>query len=155
MPWRFSWDSETGDMWVGDIGQNLFEEVDIARIGENHGWNVFEGFSPFSNQYRRDGEVFTPPVVSYRRKEGVSVTGGYVYRGKKSPSYVGAYIFSDFESKKIWAIQQTDRKLVKIRQIGTVPQKPASFGIAPDGELFIVGYEGTIYQLMLDDSVFE
>ena len=155
MPWRFSWDSETKDMWVGDIGQNLFEEVNIARVGENHGWNVYEGFAPFSNQYRRAEESFTPPVVSYRRKEGVSVTGGYVYRGKKSPSYVGTYIFSDFESKRIWAIRQADRKLVEIRQIGTVPQKPSSFGVAPDGELFIVGYEGTIYKLVLDDSVFE
>ena len=155
MPWRFSWDSKTKDLWVGDIGQNLFEEVSIARIGENHGWNVYEGFTPFSNQYRRKGERFTPPVVSYRRKHGVSVTGGHVYRGKRSPSYVGAYIFSDFESKRIWALTQTDRKLAMIRQIGNCPEKPASFGIDSSGELFIVGYQGTIFRLVLDDSVFE
>jgi putative heme-binding domain-containing protein len=155
MPWRFSWDSKTQDMWVGDIGQNLFEEVSIARVGENHGWNVYEGFTPFSNQYRRGSETFTPPVVSYRRKHGVSVTGGHVYRGKRSPSFVGAYIFSDFESKRIWALTQSDRKLLKIRQIGNCPEKPASFGIDNQGELFIVGYQGTIYRVVLDDSVFE
>ena len=155
MPWRFSWDSQTGEMYVGNIGQNLFEEVSMPRVGENHGWNVFEGFAPFSNLYRRRGEKYTPPVVSYRRKDGVSVTGGYVYRGTRSPSYVGAYIFSDFESKTIWAMTQTDRTLVKIHKIGMVPEKPASFGVAADGELFIVGYEGTIYRLLLDDSVFE
>jgi putative heme-binding domain-containing protein len=155
MPWRFCWDSETHDMWVGEIGQNLFEEVTIARVGENHGWNVFEAFSPFSNQYRRQDEQFTPPVYSYRRKHGVSVTGGYVYRGQRNPSYVGAYIFSDFESKRIWALTQTNRQLTKVRQIGTCPEKPASFGIDTDGELFIVGYEGTIFRLVLDDSVFE
>ncbi len=155
MPWRFSWDSQTGEMYVGNIGQNLFEEVNMPRVGENHGWNVFEGFAPFSNQYRRRGEKYTPPVLSYRRKDGVSVTGGYVYRGTRSPSYVGAYIFSDFESKTIWAMTQTDRTLTKIRKIGTVPEKPASFGLAADGELLIVGYEGTIYRLLLDDSVFE
>ena len=142
-------------MYVGDIGQNLFEEVNMPRLGENHGWNVYEGFAPFSKQYQRSGENFTPPVVSYRRKTGVSVTGGYVYRGSRSPSYVGAYIFSDFESKTIWAMTQRDRKLTKIRKIGMVPEKPASFGVAADGELFIVGYQGTIYRLVLDESVFE
>ena len=138
MPWRFSWDFKTGDLWVGDIGQNLFEEVSIARLGENHGWNVYEGFMPFSNQYRRSGETFTAPVYSYRRKQGVSVTGGHVYRGQRSPSFVGAYIFSDFESKTIWALTQSNRQLTKIRQIGTCPEKPSSFGIDADGELFIV-----------------
>lgn len=155
MPWRFSWDRETNDMWVGEIGQNLFEEVSIVRVGENHGWNVYEGFTPFSNQYRRVGETFTPPVFSYRRKLGVSVTGGHVYRGKRSPSYVGTYIFSDFESKRIWALTQSDRKLIKVRQIGTCPEKPASFGIDHAGELYVVGYEGTIFRVVLDDSVFE
>lgn len=155
MPWRFSWDPITDDLWVGDIGQQLFEEVSIARLGENHGWNVYEGFMKFSNQYRREGESYTPPVFSYRRKYGVSVTGGYVYRGQRNKSYYGAYIFSDFESKRIWALTQSDRKLVKVRQIGTSPQKPSSFGVDHEGELFLVGYEGTIYRVVLDDSVFE
>lgn len=155
MPWRFSWDSQTQDMWVGDIGQNLFEEVSIARIGENHGWNVYEGFTPFSQRYRRSGEQFTQPVISYRRKLGVSVTGGYVYRGQRSPSFVGTYIFGDFESKRIWALTQKDRQLLQVRQIGNCPEKPASFGMDHDGELFVVGYEGTIYRLILDDAVFE
>ena len=155
MPWRFSWDSVTGDMWVGEIGQALFEEVSIVRLGENHGWNVYEAFTRFSDRYHRDGARYTPPVISYRRKDGVSVTGGYVYRGKKSPSYYGVYIFSDFESKKIWAATQADRKLLRIRQIGTSPEQPSSFGIDLDGELFLVGYQGTIFRVVLDDSVFE
>ena len=155
MPWRFSWDTKTHDLWVGDIGQYLFEEVSIARVGENHGWNVYEGFTPFSDRYRRDNESFTPPIISYRRKEGVSVTGGYVYRGNRSPSFAGAYLFSDFESKRIWALTQEGRQLTKVRQIGNSPEKPASFAIAPDGELFLIGYEGTIYRVILDDAVFE
>ena len=155
MPWRFSWDSETGDFWVGDIGQNLFEQVRIVRNGENHGWNVFEGFEEFSNRYRRKGEKYVPPVLSYRRKEGVSVTAGYVYRAKKESSYYGTFIFADFESKRIWAMTQKDRKLVKVRQIASCPEKPCSFGIDHTGELFVIGYEGTIYRLVLGDSVFE
>ena len=135
--------------------QRLFEEVSIVRLGENHGWNVFEGFTHFSDRYRRKGQKYTLPVLSYRRKHGVSVTGGYVYRGKRSKSFYGAYIFSDFESKRIFAATQSGRKLTKIRQIGTSPQKPSSFGIDSDGELFLVGYEGTIYRVILDDAVFE
>ena len=155
MPWRFSWDSKTGDLWVGDIGQNLFENVRIVRNGENHGWNVYEGFAEFSDRYRRKGEKYIPPVLSYRRRDGVSVTAGYVYRGKRSSSYYGAFIFADFESKRIWAMTQKDRKLVKVRQIGSCPEKPCSFGIDNNGELLVIGYEGTIYRLVLDDSVFE
>jgi glucose/arabinose dehydrogenase len=155
MPWRFSWDSKTGDLWVGDIGQNLFENVRIVRNGENHGWNVYEGFAEFSDRYRRKGEKYIPPVLSYRRRDGVSVTAGYVYRGKRNSSYYGAFIFADFESKRIWAMTQKDRKLIKVRQIGSCPEKPCSFGIDNNGELLVIGYEGTIYRLVLDDSVFE
>jgi putative heme-binding domain-containing protein len=154
MPWRFSFDPITGDLWVGDVGQNLFEEVSIARAGENHGWNVYEGFMRFSDRYRREGETYTSPVMTYRRKHGVSVTGGYVYRGKRNASYYGTYIFGDFESKRIWALTQADRQLIKVRQIGESPQKIASFGVDSDGELLLVGYEGTIFRLVLGDSDF-
>jgi putative heme-binding domain-containing protein len=154
MPWRFSFDPVTGDLWVGDVGQNLFEKVAIVRLGENHGWNVYEGFMKFSDRYRREGVKYTPPVMSYRRKFGVSVTGGYVYRGKRNPAYVGTYIFGDFESKRIWALSQTDRQLTRVRQIGESPERIASFGVASNGELLMVGYEGTIYRLVLDQSDF-
>ena len=154
MPWRFSWDSKTKEMYVGDIGQNLYEEINMPKLGENHGWNVYEAFTPFSRQYLRNEEAFTPPVIAYRRKHGVSVTGGYVYRGNRSPSYVGKYIFADFETKTIWALTQKNRKLVDVRVIGKVPEKPCSFGVDHDGELFIVGYQGTIYKLILDDSLY-
>ena len=94
-------------------------------------------------------------MIAYRRKLGVSVTGGYVYRGKRSPSYVGAYIYGDFESKRIWALTQTGRRLTKVRQIGESPEQISSFGIDADGELFVVGYQGTIFRVVLDESVFE
>ena len=154
MPWRFSFDPVTNDLWVGDVGQNLFEKVTIVRSGENHGWNVYEAFMKFSDRYRRAGETYTPPVFAYRRKYGPSVTGGYVYRGKRSPSYYGSYIFGDFESKRIWALTQAERQLTSVRQIGESPQKIASFGVDPDGELLLVGYEGTIFKLALEESDF-
>jgi Glucose / Sorbosone dehydrogenase len=77
------------------------QKVTIARAGENHGWNVYEGFMKFSDQYRREGQTYTPPVMAYRRKYGPSVTGGYVYRGRRNASYYGAYFFGDFESRRI------------------------------------------------------
>ena len=64
-PWRFSFDSANGDLWVGDVGQNRFEEVSIVRAGENHGWNVYEGFELFSTQYRKENSTFIPPIISF------------------------------------------------------------------------------------------
>jgi len=153
--WRFSWDPLTKDMWIGDVGQNSYEEITIAQKGENHGWNIYEGFSEHSKQYRRDGTTYISPVFAYPRNLGVSVTGGYVYRGKRSPSFYGVYIFADYESKRIWGLTQSKRKLLKIREIGRSEQRIASFGEDHAGELYAVGYEGMIYRIDLDEAVFE
>jgi glucose/arabinose dehydrogenase len=104
-PWRFCFDRLTGDLWLADVGQDRVEEVDIVHRGENYGWNVFEGFEPFSNQYRKEGRTFTKPVFAYRRKYGNSITGGHVYRGDKNSSFYGAYICGDYNSKRIFAIR--------------------------------------------------
>ncbi|MEY4918354.1 MAG: hypothetical protein RL616_2267, partial [Verrucomicrobiota bacterium] len=85
-PWRASFDWLTGDLWLGDVGQDQFEEITIPRAGENHGWNVFEGVTPYSERYRRAGENFVPPVFTYSHRVGVSVTGGFVYRGQRAPA---------------------------------------------------------------------
>jgi glucose/arabinose dehydrogenase len=153
-PWRFSFDTATGDLWVGDVGQDRYEEVDIVRRGENHGWNVYEGFEPFSNQFRRPSEVFTAPVFAYPRKYGPSVTGGFVYRGDSKSPLHGAYIFGDYESKRVWALTQQDRQLKLIRQIGRCPQRVVSFGEDWNHELYVVGYEGTVYKLDLTAASF-
>src|SRR5262249_12679772 len=100
-PWRFSFDTLTGDLWVGDVGQDRYEEVDVVKPGENYGWNVYEGFEPFSNRYRKEGAKYVPPIFSYGRKFGVSVTGGYVYRANPKSSFYGVYIFGDFQSQRI------------------------------------------------------
>ena len=146
-PWRFSFDSLTGDLWVGDVGQDRVEEVCIVRRGENHGWNVYEGFEPFSNRYRKEGAAYTPPVFAYRRKYGNSITGGYVYRGDKQSSFYGVYICGDYTSKRIWGLTQENRKLKTVRQIGLSPQGIASFATDEQGNIYVVGYEGMIYKL--------
>jgi glucose/arabinose dehydrogenase len=104
-PWRFSFDPKTGDLWVGDVGQDRYEEVDLVRRGENYGWNVYEGFEPFSNRYRQDGRVYVPPIFAYPRKFGVSVTGGFVYRAKKFSSFEGVYVFGDYESRRLFGLR--------------------------------------------------
>jgi putative heme-binding domain-containing protein len=154
-PWRFSFDRLTGDLWVGDVGQDRVEEVTIVRRGENHGWNVFEGFEPFSNQYRRDGEQYVPPVFAYRRKFGNSITGGYVYRGDRQSSFYGVYICGDYTSHRIFGLRQQDRQLQVVREIATSPQNIASFAEDASGNLYVVGYEGMIYQLDFTGTHFD
>ena len=146
-PWRFSFDSVTGDLWVGDVGQDRVEEVAIVRKGENHGWNVYEGFEPFSNKYRKENTTYTPPVFAYRRKLGNSITGGFVYRGDKNSPFYGAYICGDYTSKKIFALRQENRRLISVQQIGTSPQFISSFGTDEAGNIYVVGYEGMVYRI--------
>ena len=154
-PWRFNFDPVTGDLWVGDVGQDRVEEVSIVRRGENHGWNVYEGFEPFSNRYRKEGVDYASPVFAYKRKYGNSVTGGYVYRGDKRSSFYGVYICGDYTSKRIWGLTQEKRSLKTIRQIGTSPQGIASFGTDEQGNIYVVGYEGMIYKLDFTGAIFD
>jgi putative heme-binding domain-containing protein len=149
-PWRISFDSKTTDLWVGDVGQDRFEEVSIVRKGENCGWNVIEGFANFSDRFRSPESNFVAPIVSYPRQLGVSVTGGYVYRGKRAPQLEGWYVFGDFESRRIWALRQENRKLAQIVELGRAPSRIVSFAEQADGELVIVGFDdGIVRQLDL------
>ena len=127
----------------------------MVRPGENYGWNVYEGFEPFSNRYRKDGASYTPPVFAYRRKFGNSITGGHVYRGDKRSSFYGVYICGDYTSHRIFGLKQQDRTLQVVRQIGTAPQGIASFATDEHGEIYLVGYEGMVYQLDLAGTNFD
>ncbi|MED5585720.1 MAG: PQQ-dependent sugar dehydrogenase [Verrucomicrobiota bacterium] len=157
-PWRFSFDPANGELWVGDVGQNRFEEVAIVRSGENHGWNVLEGFELFSTRYRKENARFIAPVVSFRRKHGVSITGGYVFRSLEGEvsSFDGVYICADYQSKRIWGIRHKDRKLQVIREIGNCPDRVVSFGRDRNGSLYAVGYDkGVVYSLDFGGAEFK
>jgi putative heme-binding domain-containing protein len=154
-PWRFCFDRLTGELWATDVGQDRVEEVDIVHRGENYGWNVYEGFEPFSNQYKKEGRSFTMPVFAYRRKYGNSITGGYVYRGDKSSSFYGVYLCGDYTSKKIFGITQENGVLQKARQIGTAAQGLVSFSEDEAGNIYVIGYEGTIYRIDFSSGKFE
>ncbi len=154
-PWRFAFDPLNGDLWLADVGQDRVEEVHIVRRGENHGWNVYEGFERFSDACRKEGVDYVPPVMGYKRKYGNSITGGYVYRGKMQPSFNGVYVFGDFTSKRIFGMTQEDRRLKTVRQIGTAPQRIASFACDAAGEIYVVCFEGMICKLDLSNSSFD
>ncbi|MEM7387733.1 MAG: PQQ-dependent sugar dehydrogenase, partial [Verrucomicrobiota bacterium] len=154
-PWRFSFDPANGDLWVADVGQNRFEEICIVRAGENHGWNVFEGFELYSTAYRKDDAKYVPPVVSFRRRHGASVTGGYVYRARPDSPFHGVYICGDYETKRLWGITQNDRKLETIFEIGQSPDRIVSFGQDREGEIYFIGYDtGVVYRIDFEGATF-
>ena len=146
-PWRFSFDRTTGQLWVGDVGQNRQEEIDLIRRGGNYGWNVQEGLECFQATTCDDSSL-QAPVLQYGRGDGISVTGGYVYRGRVLCNLHGAYVYADFGSRSIWAIRYnaTSAAISDSARIATSPSNVSSFGEDEEGELYIVGYDGRIYR---------
>jgi hypothetical protein len=142
-------------LWVGDVGQDKFEEVCLVKRGENHGWNVREAFVPFSDEYHRDGETYSEPLFAYEQGLGFPVTGGQVYRGDPDSSFYDAYIFGDYNTRRVWGLRQRDDELLAVRELGTAPGGIASFGVDDRGELLLVTYGGTIFHPDLSQTEFE
>ena len=147
-PWRFSFDRLTGDLWVADVGQDRYEEVDIIRPGANYGWSVMEGFHCFPDPTRPcRKEGLEMPVIEYGHRDGCSVTGGYVYRGSRLPSLHGAYVYADFCSGKIWALRHDGFQVTESLELVDSELLISSFGEDGSGELFLLSFDGNIYQL--------
>ncbi|WP_262379405.1 PQQ-dependent sugar dehydrogenase [Nonomuraea sp. PA05] len=146
-PWRFSFDRGTGDLWIGDVGQNAWEEVDhqpaSSEGGENYGWNLREGRARF-----RDGQArgLVEPVIVYPLGEGgnCSVIAGYVYRGEKIPWLKGQFLYGDFCAGWVRAAPADDA--ADSAEVGRVEQL-SSFGEGPDGELYALSLQGPIYRI--------
>jgi glucose/arabinose dehydrogenase len=151
-PWRFSFDRSTGDLWIGDVGQGKFEEVNVTPKGSsaprNYGWKTTEGKSCFeANTCDRTG--IDSPVLDYGHAAGdVSITGGFVYRGTASPKIFGKYIYADFSSGRIWSLIKSGGDFVNTLEIDT-DQNISSFGEGVDGELYVVGLGGTVSRLVV------
>lgn len=145
-PWRFSFDRESGELWVGDVGQDEFEEIDLVTRGGNYGWNVMEASSCFQAASCDKGGL-EEPIAEYGREAGISVTGGYVYRGRAAPSLVGAYLFGDFHSGRIWALRRDDGQDAEVRELVNTDLKISSFAEGPDGEIYILSFSGIIARL--------
>jgi glucose/arabinose dehydrogenase len=150
-PWRFSFDRQTGDLWIGDVGQSQVEEVDFvlrARLGQrlNFGWDVYEGRSPFEDTQPGPGELVFP-IDQYTHADGCSVTGGYVYRGRAVPAAAGRYFYGDYCSGTVWSLRESGGKAVGLRREPFKVSSLTSFGEDAAGELYLVSHEGTIYRL--------
>lgn len=153
-PWRFSFDGQTGDLWIGDVGQSAWEEIDFQPAdsvgGENYGWNLLEGTHPYPPDGAMPAGDFTAPIVEYDRDAGKSVTGGYVYRGTAIPGLAGTYLYGDFVDGRIWALVRAEDGKVENRLLAQTHFQIASFGEDDLGELYVVDFAGAVYRLVAE-----
>ncbi len=147
-PFRFSFDSVTGDLWIGDVGQDKFEEVDhltSAQAGANLGWNIMEGTHCFMPSTGCSMAGLTLPVFDYDHTQGdETVIGGYVYRGSKMPSLVGAYVFGDFISGRMWTLTQSGSTFTRTFLFNVAANDISSFGSDQLGELYVARYSSAV-----------
>ena len=152
-PWRLSFDRQTGDLWIGDVGQGAREEVNrqlaSSAGGANYGWRIFEGINcyqspPAPPNCATPPADYVPPIFDYSHSEGVSITGGYVYRGSSTPDLAGKYVFGDFSFSKLW-FSPGDLGAPFTQLMGLSPQV-STFGEGETGELYLANYSaGTIH----------
>lgn len=154
-PWRISFDRSTGDLWIADVGQNAVEEVNVAYAaagggrGANLGWSLVEGSAPFAGT-GPPTEDYLGPIYEYTHAEGCSVTGGYVYRGSAIAALDGVYIFGDYCTSAVWGLLTTPEDgLIGRVDLGLqlAPTTLVSFGQGPDGELYVLSFDGAVYRL--------
>ena len=147
-PWRFSFDRVTGDLWLGDVGQNLWEEINLVKKGRNYGWNVMEGAHCFRPRDGCDGTGLELPVIEYSSNQGCSVIGGYVYRGTRLPSLSGAYLYGDFCTGTVWGLRHDGQTVTEHRVLAKVGAQITSFGEDQAGNVYILSRDSGIYQLV-------
>lgn len=146
--WRFSFDRATDDLYLADVGQNLWEEVNFqsadSRGGENYGWNVWEATHPFA---RGTATNLILPFAEYNHSLGCSVTGGYVYRGEAIPDLEAVYLFGDYCSGRVWASYRDRNMQWNTNQFLQTGFQISSFGEDAVGELYIIDYSGVLYRI--------
>ena len=161
-PWRWSFDRDTGDMYIGDVGSGTREEINYQPAasggGENYAWNCMEGF--LCTRHRDcicNSPTLTLPILDYDRDEGVCVIGGYVYRGQTIRDLRGTYFFADYGSSRVWSLRMVDGSVTEFenRSIELQPRGGpityiTSFGEDGAGELYLVSHDGGIFKIVPD-----
>jgi uncharacterized repeat protein (TIGR03806 family) len=140
-PWRMSFDRVAGDLWVGDVGWELWELIYRVERGGNYGWSIKEGRQSIRPSARQGPSPILPPTVDHAHSEAASITGGYVYRGARLNDLVGCYIYGDYQSGKIWGLRHDGKRVTWQGELADTGLRIASFGEDADGELYIVEYE--------------
>jgi glucose/arabinose dehydrogenase len=138
--WRHSFDRQTGQLWIADVGQNLWEEINLGEKGGNYGWNLREAKHPFAPNSTSNAPGLIDPIWEYNHDVGKSITGGVVYRGKKTPELTGHYLYADYVSGRIWGLKYDEAKKAvvanrPINYTGT-PLQVISFGEDEPGEVY-------------------
>lgn len=151
-PWRFSFDTRTGDLWVADVGQDEREEVTRLRAqeiaGSNLGWNLYEGTRPFRDGDGADAEVVMPQIETSHADGNCSITGGYVYRGTKVRSLRGWYLYSDYCNGAVMAAKVDGNGKARQRDVGLELPSVSSFGQDAAGELYVLSQERGVFRVV-------
>jgi putative heme-binding domain-containing protein len=151
-PWRMSFDRQTGDLFVGDVGWELWESVHRVEKGGNYGWSAMEGPQPIK-PHKVGPTPIRPALIELPHTIACSVTGGYVYRGKKFPELRGAYVFGDWETRRLWAARFEGDRTKEMPEITRPSVRIVAFGEDKDGELYFLDYDGgTVHTLARNDG---
>ena len=157
--WRFSFDPKTGTCFAGDVGQNLYEEVDVIVKGGNYGWRIREGLHAFKGNEQPVTGTIIDPIAEYGRDKGMSVTGGVVYRGKKFPVLDGVYFYADYNSGRFWGLKYQGGKVLANEELRVTFNgqptlnriQPSAFGVDKDGEVYVCDHSrGNVYMIVAE-----
>jgi putative heme-binding domain-containing protein len=151
-PWRMGFDRKTGELWVGDVGWELWELVYLVERGGNYGWSIFEGRQPVLPNDPRGPTPILPPIKDHPHSEAASITGGPVYYGKKFPEITGAFIYGDWETGKIWGIRAMDKKVTWSGELTDSTMRIIAFAEDSNDEIYVLDYNGGVYELMANPS---
>lgn len=147
-PWKMSFDPLRGDLWVGDVGWEMFEMIYRVERGGNYGWAVKEGSQDVLGERPRGPTPILPPTVEHSHVDARSITGGYVYTGERLPGLHGAYIYGDYVTGKVWALRSYNGKVSSLKELCTSPLAIVVFGVDQQGELYLVDHQsGTLHTL--------
>jgi uncharacterized repeat protein (TIGR03806 family) len=146
-PWRWSFDTGSGELWVGDVGQNAWEEVDRVVMGGNYGWRCREGAHAFNGTCGANAGSAMEPIAEYDHSQGSSITGGVVYRGRAIPALTGRYVFGDFSSGRIWHVARNAAPTQQFTAGFNSGLSISSFAQDAGGEIYVVNIGGTLHRL--------
>jgi glucose/arabinose dehydrogenase/mono/diheme cytochrome c family protein len=137
-PWRLTYDKTSGQLWAGNNGQDLWEQVYLIEKGANYGWSITEGMQIFHAQREQGPDPISPPAADHHHSEARSLTGGQVYRGTRLPDLIGAYLYGDWSTGKVWGIKHDGTQVVWNRELVDTPFNITGFGTDHDGEIYVI-----------------